>query len=166
MAKLAEALGLDLDQVQAALTARSEPEAADDPVDAETILAIADALGVSVHIEPRDLALEALYGTETSGMDPTETSGRATKIVQGVLEKRDTMDEMIEEASEHWSVARMPAVDRSILRIGLYELLEEDDIPTAVIVSEAIRLAKTYSTERSASFVNGVLATLARKVRG
>jgi N utilization substance protein B len=60
----------------------------------------------------------------------------------------------------------MPVIDRSILRIGLYELLEEEDVPTAVIVSEAVRLAKTYSTERSGSFVNGVLATLANEVRG
>ena len=162
VAELAQALSLDLDQVQAALAAHAGHET----LDAEAILAVTHALGVSVHIEPRDMALEALYGAEASGIDPTETSGRAEKIVKGVLDKRDEMDELIEEASEHWSVSRMPAVDRSILRIGLYELLEEPEIPTAVILSEAIRMAKTYSTDRSAPFVNGVLAALAREVRG
>jgi N utilization substance protein B len=59
----------------------------------------------------------------------------------------------------------MPVVDRSILRLGLFELMHEPNVPTAVIVSEAVRLARTYSTERSGSFVNGVLATLARSAR-
>ncbi len=59
----------------------------------------------------------------------------------------------------------MPVVDRNIIRIALYELLSDPDTPTAVIVSEAVRLANTYSTEKSASFVNGVLATLAKTIR-
>ena len=165
MADLAEALGIDVDQVRGVLGDRSQADAAADALDAEATLAIAHALGKSIHIEPRDMALEALYESESSGIDPAGLSGRAQRIVEGVLERRDVMDEQIERASEHWSVARMPAIDRSILRIGLYELLEEPDIPTGVIVTEAIRLAKTYSTERSGAFVNGVLATLAREVR-
>ncbi len=166
VSKLAEALNVDLEEVQAVLAAGAEPGSPEEVLDAGTILTIAKALGARVHIEPRDVALETLYEAETSGIDPTGVSGRAKGIVEGVLERRDAMDEQIENASEHWSVTRMPAVDRSILRIGLYELLEEPDIPTAVIVSEAVRLAKTYSTERSGSFVNGVLAALAREVRG
>jgi transcription antitermination protein NusB len=59
----------------------------------------------------------------------------------------------------------MPVIDRSILRIGLFELRYEKGLPTAVIVAEAVRLARTYSTERSGSFVNGVLASLARSSR-
>ena len=59
----------------------------------------------------------------------------------------------------------MPPIDRTVLRIGLYELQHEPDIPAAVIVSEAVRLAKTYSTERSGSFVNGVLGHLADEER-
>ena len=59
----------------------------------------------------------------------------------------------------------MPVVDRNILRIGLFELKHDRDTPTAVIVTEAVRMAQTYSTERSGSFVNGVLATLAKEVR-
>ena len=60
----------------------------------------------------------------------------------------------------------MPVLDRNILRIGLYELENDRDTPTAVIVAEAVRMAQTYSTERSGSFVNGVLAALAQDVRG
>jgi N utilization substance protein B len=72
---------------------------------------------------------------------------------------------MIESVSEHWSVARMPLIDRNILRIALHELRNDETIPTAVIVSEAVRLAQTYSTEKSSAFVNGVLSTLARTIR-
>jgi N utilization substance protein B len=60
----------------------------------------------------------------------------------------------------------MPVVDRAILRLGLYELRYETDTPAAVVVAEAVRLAKTFSTERSGAFVNGVLATLAEQERG
>jgi N utilization substance protein B len=86
-------------------------------------------------------------------------------LVRGVLENKEALDNEIESASEHWSVARMPVIDRSILRLGLYELRHARDTPTAVVVSEAVRLAKTYSTERSGAFVNGVLASLARTAR-
>jgi N utilization substance protein B len=166
VAGLAKALELDISEVQAVLRARSEPDAPDEFVDAEVSLEVAATLGREVFIEPRDLALEALYQWETNGSEPVAVSGRARRLVDGVLERREQLDHLIETASEHWSVARMPVIDRSILRIGLYELLEEEDVPTAVVVSEAVRLAKTYSTERSGSFVNGVLATLANEVRG
>ena len=116
--------------------------------------------------EPRDLALETLYQVEVGG-DTSEIeglSGRVGSLVRGVLENREDLDHEIETASEHWSVARMPVIDRSILRLGLYEL-RHSETPTAVVLSEAVRLAKTYSTERSGAFVNGVLASLARSTR-
>jgi N utilization substance protein B len=116
--------------------------------------------------EPRDLALETLYQVEISA-DTTEVetlTGRAASLVRGVLEHKEDLDHEIESASEHWSVARMPVIDRSILRLGLFEL-RHSETPTAVVVSEAVRLAKTYSTERSGAFVNGVLASLARSTR-
>jgi N utilization substance protein B len=117
--------------------------------------------------EPRDIALQALYQAEISG-DSSESealTGRAGFLVHGVLDHKEELDNEIESASEHWSVARMPVIDRSILRLGLFELRHGRDTPTAVVVSEAVRLAKTYSTERSGAFVNGVLATLARAPR-
>lgn len=117
--------------------------------------------------EPRDLALQALYQAEIAGdgSDFGELTGRVGLLVHGVLEHKEELDHEIESASEHWSVARMPVIDRSILRLGLYELRYASDTPTAVVVSEAVRLAKTYSTERSGAFVNGVLASLARSAR-
>jgi N utilization substance protein B len=117
--------------------------------------------------EPRDLALQALYQAEIAGdsADLQGLTGRVGVLVHGVLEHKEELDNEIESASEHWSVARMPVIDRSILRIGLYELRHATDTPTAVVVSEAVRLAKTYSTERSGAFVNGVLASLARAPR-
>jgi N utilization substance protein B len=117
--------------------------------------------------EPRDLALQALYQADIAGdsSDLGELSGRVGVLVHGVLEHKEELDSEIESASEHWSVARMPVIDRSILRLGLYELRHVTDTPTAVVVSEAVRLAKTYSTERSGAFVNGVLASLARAPR-
>jgi transcription antitermination protein NusB len=117
--------------------------------------------------EPRDLALQALYQADIAGdsSDLGELSGRVGVLVHGVLEHKEELDNEIESASEHWSVARMPVIDRSILRLGLYELRHVTATPTAVVVSEAVRLAKTYSTERSGAFVNGVLASLARAPR-
>ncbi|HEU4916912.1 MAG TPA: transcription antitermination factor NusB [Acidimicrobiia bacterium] len=117
--------------------------------------------------EPRDVALQALYQAEISG-DSSEfddLKGKAGFLVRGVLEHKEELDNEIESASEHWSVARMPVIDRSILRLGLFELHHGRETPTAVVVSEAVRLAKTYSTERSGAFVNGVLASLARSAR-
>jgi N utilization substance protein B len=117
--------------------------------------------------EPRDVALQALYQAEISGdtSDFDELSGRVGFLVRGVLDHKEELDNEIESASEHWSVARMPVIDRSILRLGLFELRHGRETPTAVVVSEAVRLAKTYSTERSGAFVNGVLASLARTTR-
>lgn len=114
--------------------------------------------------EPRDLALKTLYQVEITGdiSDLGDLTGKAGRLVRGVLEHKEQLDHEIESASEHWSVARMPVIDRSILRLGLFELRHTPETPTPVVVSEAVRLAKTYSTERSGSFVNGVLASLAR----
>jgi transcription antitermination protein NusB len=117
--------------------------------------------------EPRDLALQALYQAEITGDSSgiEDLTGRVGILVRGVLEHKEGLDNEIESASEHWSVARMPVIDRSILRLGLFALRHAPETPTAVVVSEAVRLAKTYSTERSGAFVNGVLASLARSAR-
>jgi transcription antitermination factor NusB len=163
--QLAEAIDTPVDEVRAVLGARDEPNAPDDAVGPELSVAVAGVLGQKVMVEPRDLALETLYELEVRG--ESELDGlppRARALVDGVTGGREQLDHLIESASEHWSVARMPMIDRSILRLGLYELTAEDT-PIAVVVSEAVRLAKTYSTERSGAFVNGVLATLAREER-
>lgn len=117
--------------------------------------------------EPRDLALQVLYEVDRTGGPGSVGSlpPKARRLVEGVIARREELDAGIAEASEHWAVDRMPVVDRTVLRLGLYELRHEPDTPVAVVVNEAVRLAKTYSTERSGSFVNGVLAALADKER-
>jgi N utilization substance protein B len=90
---------------------------------------------------------------------------KATRLIQGVANHLTELDAAIDGASTRWRVSRMPPVDRAILRLGLYELRFEQQTPMAVVVSEAVRLAKTYSTERSGAFVNGILAKLAVEER-
>jgi N utilization substance protein B len=164
--EFAAATGRSIEEVQAVLESQSESSAPDEMFGPDLSMAIAEALGVEINIEPRDVALETLYELETRGEREFEgLTGRAGRLVAGVLEHREDLDHEIESASDHWSVARMPVIDRSILRLGLFELRHEDGVPTGVIVAEAVRLARIYSTERSGSFVNGVLASLARSAR-
>ncbi len=117
--------------------------------------------------EPRDLVLTALYEADRTGHAPevAELPPKAKRLVSGVVDNTEDLDRAIDEASEHWRVDRMPVVDLAILRLGLYELRFQPDVPVAVIVNEAVRLAKTYSTKRSGAFVNGVLSTLAEQER-
>ena len=115
--------------------------------------------------EPRDLALSALYEADQRGHAPLDIDpklpAKAGRLIRGVGDHLEELDTSIDEVSTRWRVARMPPVDRAILRLGLYELRFEPKTPMAVVVSEAIRLAKMYSTERSGAFVNGILAKLA-----
>lgn len=115
--------------------------------------------------EPRDLALTALYEADQRGLQSAEIDSslpaKAARLIRGVSDHRVELDAAIDGVSTRWRVARMPPVDRAILRLGLYELRYETKTPMAVVVSEAVRLAKLYSTERSGAFVNGILAKLA-----
>lgn len=166
VADLAELIDIPLVEVQAVLTARGEPSSPKEVIGPETSATVAAILGRRVRIEARDLAVEALYEFDSRGeTELGELSERAAELVAGVLRCQERLDHEIEQASEHWTVARMPSVDRTVLRLGLYELLEHPNTPTAVVVSEAVRLAQTYSTEKSGAFVNGVLASLARIAR-
>lgn len=163
--ELATAIDRDMTDVQDALRARQQPDAPEDILGADLAIAVAETLGVDVTVESRDLALERLYEYETRGELGPDVGGRAGAIVDGVVSNLEELDEMIGSVAEHWSVARMPVIDRNIIRIGLYELRGDESTPTGVVVSEAVRLAQTYSTEKSAAFVNGVLATLAKTIR-
>ena len=107
-----------------------------------------------------------LYEAAMADLDEPDTSGigaKAKRLVTGVTENLEEIDATLEAASHNWKLARMPAVDRSILRVAVYELTHTET-PVGVVISEAIELAKRYSTERSGAFVNGVLATLAESV--
>lgn len=120
-------------------------------------------------IEPRDLAIQALYEADQMGLESieerSELTGKARRLFEGTQGQIEELDRAIDAVSDHWRVDRMPVVDRAVLRLALYELRNEPDTPTAVVLSEAVRIAKEFSTERSGQFVNGLLATLAREVR-
>lgn len=86
----------------------------------------------------------------------------AREIVDGVIDNRDEIDEQIVTFAKDWSLARMPAVDRALLRIGAWEILYNDEVPAAVAIDEAVELAKELSTDESGAFVHGVLGGIAR----
>jgi N utilization substance protein B len=118
------------------------------------------ALGLCYELEARDITVEALLADL-----PVEPDDYALELVQGVETHGDDIDRLLREYSEHWAVERMPAVDRAVLRLGCFELAHEPEVPTAVVISEAVDLAKQYSTKDSGRFVNGLLAKIAEQVR-
>lgn len=81
----------------------------------------------------------------------------ARALVEGTARHREEIDELIRKQAEHWRLERMSAVDRNILRLAVYELLYEEDVPKLVVLDEAIELAKRYGSEQSGRFVNGLL---------
>ncbi len=107
-------------------------------------------------------ALAALYEAEQrrEGPDLGDLSEAAAALAAGVWGTRSELDAAIGDVATGWRVERMPPIDRTILRIGLWELQHRPETPTAVVIAEAVRLAKLYSTERSGGFINGVLARL------
>lgn len=85
------------------------------------------------------------------------------KVLSGVLDHMDALDEKIQAASRNWTIDRMPWVDLTILRLGAWEILYEDDVPGSVAISEAVTLAGRYSEPASSRFINGVLGTILRE---
>ncbi len=102
--------------------------------------------------------LELLAAREEQAAPPVP--GYAAELVSGVHEHAGQIDALLAAHARGWALDRMPAVDRNILRIGVYELLWGDDVPDAVAISEAVTLAGELSTDDSSSFVNGLLARL------
>jgi N utilization substance protein B len=118
------------------------------------------ALDILFEAELRGLpVLELLAERITLGSPPVP--GYAVELVRGVAVHRARIDELISQYAEGWTLDRMPAVDRNILRIGVYELLWAEDVPDAVAISEAVLLAQDLSTDASPAFVNGLLARIA-----
>jgi N utilization substance protein B len=123
--------------------------------------------------QARERALSLLYEAETKGVSPAEVLASlpvepapfAADLVNGVGDHGGEVDGYIRRFSKGWALERMPAIDRALLRIGVFELLHRPDVPTGAILSEAVELASRYSTEESGRFVNGVLAHIAREVR-
>ncbi|MCA1673821.1 MAG: transcription antitermination factor NusB [Actinobacteria bacterium] len=127
----------------------------------------------------RKRAVDLLYESDLRGMDPVallaERAGAsdlppisdyAVALVQGVVAHREDIDRMLTEHARGWTLERMPAVDRAVLRLGLFELLFSDEVDDAVAIDEAIELARALSTDDSPRFVNGVLGAIATLARG
>ena len=123
----------------------------------------------------REAALQMLFQLEASAASASQVielfwrsfeadpEGRpyADEIVRGVDQKIADVDKKIASASQNWRLERMGRVDRNLLRLGTFELMEKRDVPRAVVIDEAVELAKSYGTEVSSSFVNGVLDRIA-----
>ena len=130
-------------------------------------------MAVGSRREARERALSLLYEAEAKDqapMDvladlPIEPDPFVVDLVTGVANNQERIDGLITRFAIDWAVDRMPAIDRNVLRIAIYELLEHDEIPKGAVLSEAVELAKEYSTEESGRFVNGVLASVAAEVR-
>jgi N utilization substance protein B len=122
----------------------------------------------------RKRALDILFEAELRGRSVQETlSDRlaagdppvaeyTVRLVEGTVARIDEIDQVLAGYAEGWSLDRMPTIDRNLLRLAAYELLCVDDVPSAVAISEAVRLAGDLSTESSAHFVNGVLSSVDR----
>lgn len=106
-------------------------------------------------------ALEAEAARAASEPERSASWLYAREILDGVIDHSVEIDETIETYARGWSLERMPAVDRAIVRIAVWEILYNPEVPGAVAVDEAVEAAKTLSTEESAGFVNGLLATIA-----
>ncbi len=115
--------------------------------------------------DARERALQALYEFDLRDGEIRGLSGRAERLASGVIEHIEELDGTLDGVSKRWRVARMAPIDRAVLRLALFELRYEPDTPTSVVVAEAVRLAKKYSTERSGAFVNGILGRISQSER-
>ncbi len=127
---------------------------------------------MSARGKARKRAVDILFEAELRGRGVLETLeeritvndppvGEYTRtLVRGVTEHRTRIDELLATYAVNWTLDRMPAVDRNVLRVGVYELLFAEDVPDAVAVSEAVELARDLSTDESPAFVNGLLGRI------
>ena len=127
---------------------------------------------MAARTKARKRAVDVLYEADLRGSDPLAVlrdrladanppvPDHAVRLVEGAVEQRARIDALIEEHAAGWSLDRLPDVDRAILRMATYELLWVDDVPDAVVIDEAVDLAKALSTDDSPAFVNGVLGAI------
>ena len=107
----------------------------------------------------------AVRDEERAGEEEEVDRAFAERLARGTVGLVGELDPLIEHAAEHWRLSRMATVDRLILRLGAYELREERDTPSAVIINEALELARTFSGEDAVRFINGVLDNIAKTLR-
>ena len=117
--------------------------------------------GADVREESINTVLAAEQARAEGDTKRASSWGYARDIVIGITEPGDEIDELIETYAQDWTLARMPAVDRALLRIGVWEILYNTGVPDSVAISEAVESAKLYSTDDSAGFVNGLLGRIA-----
>ena len=130
--------------------------------------------GLSQRRRARAMALQALFEADSTGHDaegslawdsegpvPENVTDYAQTLVRGVTEKRGLLDEHIRLHAPAWPLEQMAAVDRNILRLAIFELLFESEMPPKVAISEAVELAKRFGSESSSKFINGVLGSVA-----
>jgi transcription antitermination protein NusB len=123
--------------------------------------------------QARERALSLLYEAESKGQSPAavlaslpvEPDAYAVDVVAGVGEHLNEVDTWISDYAKDWTIERMPALDRALLRMGIFELLHRPDVPTGAVISEAVELAQRFSTDESSRFVNGMLARIAEAAR-
>jgi len=131
------------------------------------------ALAAGTRREARERALGLLYEADAKDMEPGKILADlpvappafVTQLVEGVESRLAEIDALIARFAIDWTIDRMPVIDRTLLRMATFELLARPDVPTSVVISEAVELAKGYSTEESGRFVNGVLASIATTTR-
>ena len=130
-------------------------------------------MNVDERSDAREGALHLLYEAQSKGISVEEVIGAQVVepdelvlvLARGAELASSRADELIEGKSRGWTLQRMPVIDVAIMRMALFELLERADVPTAVVLDEAVDLAKRFSTDDSGRFVNGVLAAIASEVR-
>ena len=123
--------------------------------------------------DARERALYLLYEAESKGIAPAdalalqvlEPDALTAELVAGVGEHRERLDAAIAARAKGWTLDRMPVIDLNVLRIASFELAERPEVPVAVVLDEAVELAKRFSTDDSGRFVNGLLAKIATEVR-
>jgi N utilization substance protein B len=127
---------------------------------------------MSARTRARKRVLDILYEAEMRATAPEQVLARTVEdstdqlneyvpfLIAGIVEKKSIIDETIETYSQEWALDRMPMVDRELARIGVYEILFQDDVPDAVVINEIIELASSLSTDESPAFLNGLLAKI------
>lgn len=118
------------------------------------------ALDVLFEADQRGVDVLALLRERTAVADPP-LPAYAVTLIEGVAADRARIDDLLTTYSHGWTIERMPAVDRAALRIGAWEILDNDDVPAPVAIAEAVQLVRTLSTDQSPGFVNGLLARIA-----
>ena len=131
------------------------------------------SLGADERTDARERALILLYEAESKGAEVEAVLASqvsvpdrlTTELVRGVQQHLARIDEVIAAHAKGWTLARMPVLDRTVLRIAAFELLGRPDVPVAVVIDEAVELAKRFSTDDSPRFVNGVLSAVVPVLR-